>query len=121
MPDGQFKYLLNYKDHGVKKLTTIQLVSNQAISIAFLSILQANNGGEFAGHAHNHVGKRMVLEDELIDLIIKELKNLLLKCQMVRGSPRHSKSNGGIERVNQTVQKKLGAWMKDNASTHWAI
>jgi hypothetical protein len=23
--------------------------------------------------------------------------------------------------VNQTVQKKLGAWMKENNSTHWAI
>ncbi len=39
----------------------------------------------------------------------------------MRGSPRHSKSNGGVERVNQTVQKKLGAWMKENKSKHWLI
>jgi len=40
---------------------------------------------------------------------------------MVRGSPRHSESNGGVERVNQTVQKKLGAWMKENKTKHWSI
>ena len=40
---------------------------------------------------------------------------------MVRGSPRHSESNGGVERVNQTIQKKLGAWMKENNTKHWSI
>jgi hypothetical protein len=40
----------------------------------------------------------------------------------VRGSPRHSKLNGGgVEQVNQTVQKKLSAWMKENKSKHWSI
>ena len=37
------------------------------------------------------------------------------------GSPRHSESNGGVERVNQTVQKKMGAWMKENKTKHWSI
>ena len=40
---------------------------------------------------------------------------------MVRGSPRHSESNGGVKRVNQMVQKKLGGWMKTNKSNNWAI
>ena len=40
---------------------------------------------------------------------------------MVRGSPRHSQSNGGIERTNLTVENKLGAWMKDNNSTKWSV
>jgi hypothetical protein len=40
---------------------------------------------------------------------------------MFRGSPRHSESNGGVEQVNQTVQKKLSRWMKTNNSTHWWI
>jgi hypothetical protein len=132
MPDGVFKYLCNYIDHGVKKLTSILLSGKQASSVAFAlltiftkqgppSILQSNNGGEFSNHAHDHVGRRMVLEDKFIDLVIKELKNLWPKCQMVRGSPQHSESNGGIERVNQAVQKKLGGWMKTNNSQHWLI
>jgi hypothetical protein len=40
---------------------------------------------------------------------------------MVRGSPRHSESNGGVEQVNQTVYKKLGAWMNTNNTKHWSI
>ena len=40
---------------------------------------------------------------------------------MVWGSPRHSESNGGVERVNQTVQKKLGAWMKENKTKYWSV
>jgi hypothetical protein len=40
---------------------------------------------------------------------------------MVRGSPRHSPSNGGVEQVNRTMQEKLGAWMKDCKSRQWTI
>jgi hypothetical protein len=116
----------------VKKLTLIPLSGKQASSVAFLlltiftkqdppSILQTNNGGEFSNHAHDHVGHRMVLEDKFIGLAIKELKNLWPKCQMVRGSLRHSESNGGIKRVNQMAQKKLDGWMKTNSSQHWLI
>jgi hypothetical protein len=63
----------------------------------------------------------MVLDDNYVDLVIKELKNLWPECVMVRGSPRHSESNRGVERVNQTIQKKLGGWMKMNNSTHWLV
>jgi hypothetical protein len=66
------------------------------------SILQTNNGGEFSGHAHDYVGRWMLLDNNFIDLVIKEVKNFWPDCQMVRGSPRHSESNGGVERVNQT-------------------
>jgi hypothetical protein len=132
MPDGAFKFLLNYIDHGVKKLTCIPITSKRASCVAFAlftiftetgppSILQTDNGGEFSNHAHDHVGRRLVLEDNFIDLVIIELKNLWPECQMVRGSPRHSKSNGGVERVNQTVQRKLGGWMKTNDTTHWSV
>jgi hypothetical protein len=132
MPDGTFKFLLNYLDHGVKKLTCIPITSKRASSVAFAlftiftesgppSILQTDNGGEFSNHAYDHVGRRLVLEDEFIDLVIVELKNLWPECQMVRGSPRHSESNGGVERVNQTVQRKLGGWMKTNKTKHWSV
>ena len=56
-----------------------------------------------------------------IDDIISEIKKLWLECRMVRGSPRHSQSNGGIERLNRTVEGKLGAWMKENNSTSWSV
>ncbi len=132
MPDGLFKFLLNYIDHGVKKLTCIPITSKRASCVAFAlftiftetgppSILQTDNGGEFSNHAHDHVGRRLVLEDKFIDLVIQELKNLWPECQMVHGSPRHSESNEGVERVNQTVQRKLSGWMKMNKSNHWSV
>jgi hypothetical protein len=92
MPDGAFLFLLNYIDHGIKKLTSNPIVAKLATIVAFAlltifteqgppSTLQTGNGGEFSGHVHNHVGRRMVLEDEFIDLVIKELKNLWPECQ----------------------------------------
>jgi hypothetical protein len=51
----------------------------------------------------------MVLDDEFMELITIEVKMHWSESQMVRGSPCHSESNGGVEWVNQTVQKKLGA------------
>ena len=116
MPDGLFKYLLNYIDHGEKKLTSIPLTSKQASSVAFAlltiftkqglpSILQTDNGGEFSNHAHDHVGRRLVLDDEFIDLVIKEIKNLWPECMMVRGSPRHSESNGGVDVQNALARR----------------
>ena len=35
MPDGEFKFLLNYIDHGIKKLTSVPLVAKHASSMAF--------------------------------------------------------------------------------------
>ena len=33
--------------------------------------------------------------------------------------PRHSQTQGSIERCNQDVEKMLFAWMRDNASKQW--
>ena len=58
---------------------------------------------------------------QFIDEVIIEVKNLWPSCKMVRGSPRHSQSNGGIERINRTVEIKLGSWMHDNNTTRWTV
>ncbi len=64
------------------------------------SILQTDNGGEFAQAANNSVGIRMCLNDDFVGSIISEVKNIWPDVLMVRGSPRHPESNGGVERVN---------------------
>ncbi len=77
MPDGEFKFLLNYIDHGIKKLTSVPLVAKRALSVAVAllgifteqgppSILQTDNGGEFSGSTTNHYGCRLLLDDEEI-------------------------------------------------------
>ena len=36
------------------------------------------------------------------------------------GKPRHSESNGGVERRNRTVEENISNWMHENQSKHWA-
>jgi len=55
---------------------------------------------------------------QVIDDVIDEIKSLWPECRMVRGSPRHSESNGGIERLNLMSENKLGAkkmaWLSES-------
>jgi hypothetical protein len=56
-----------------------------------------------------------------MDEVISELKNIWPGCTMVHGRPRHSESQGGVERLNRTAEDKLGFWMAENKSTQWSI
>ncbi len=78
MPNGKFCFLLNYVDHGIKKITSIPLVAKCTLSIAIAlltifteqgppSILQMDYSGEFFGSATNHVECRQLLDDEVTD------------------------------------------------------
>ncbi len=119
MPDGDFCFLMNYIDHGVKFLFSIPLTCKHAscIAIALLEIftmvgppmiLQSDNGNEFdtAAMTRKQVGefcgKLVGLTDLELSEIISEVKQLWPKCWMVCGSPRHSPSNGGVGQVNRT-------------------
>ena len=53
--------------------------------------------------------------------IIGEIKSIWPECTIVHGRPRHSESQGSIERVNRTSEQKLGAWMKENKSKNWSV
>ena len=64
LPDGEFKFLLNYYDHGIKFRYSTALVSKQAAAIAQVllnifsifglpAILQSDNGCEFTEIATN--------------------------------------------------------------------
>jgi hypothetical protein len=138
MTNGDFRFLLNYIDHGVKFLFSIPLTCNCAscIAIALLEIftvvgppiiLQSDNGNEFNTVAmtrkqvNEFCGILVQLTDLELSEIITEVRQLWPKCRMVRGSPRHSPSNGGVIQVNHTMQEKIGAWMKDCKSRQWTI
>jgi hypothetical protein len=90
-------------------------------------ILQSDNGNEFntAAMTGKQVGefcsKLVGLTNLQLSEVITEVRQLWPKCRMVRGSPRHSPSNGGVEQVNRTIQEKLIAWMKDCKSRQWMI
>ncbi|CAH0562960.1 unnamed protein product [Brassicogethes aeneus] len=52
--------------------------------------------------------------------VIEELVQLWPNCRIVHGKPRHSRSQGSVERANQDIENKLASWMKDNNSTKWS-
>ena len=52
----------------------------------------------------NQSNPQSPLSDGLLAEVITEIRQLWPDCGMVRGSARHSELNGGVERVNRTVQ-----------------
>ena len=62
-------------------------------------ILKSDNGREFA---HN---------------IIQNLADMWPGMKLVHGKPRHSQSQGSVERSNQDVRDMVVAWMSDNTKT----
>ena len=41
-------------------------------------------------------------------------------CKLVHGKPRHSQSQGSVERTNQDVESILACRLKENDTSHWA-
>ncbi|XP_008187612.1 KRAB-A domain-containing protein 2-like [Acyrthosiphon pisum] len=114
LPDGKFKWILNYQDHRTKVLSLRPLESKRTSEVAnnllsiFLTfsapkILQSDNGREF------------------VNSIIIELKELWPDCVIVHGRPRYPQSQRSIERSNQDIENMLRAWMKDNKTKKWSI
>lgn len=114
IPDGDFKWILNHQDYATKYVEIRPLTSMRAVEVAqellkiFLqfgcpSILQSDNGSEF------------------VNSTITEVINLWPELLIVHERPRHSQSQGSIERVNQDIENMLRAWMHDNKSTSWSI
>lgn len=65
-------------------------------------ILQSDNGREFANR------------------IIKNLAEMWPGLKLVHGKPRHSQSQGSVERSNQDVREMLVTWMSDENTTKWS-
>lgn len=128
--DGAFCYLLVYQDHGIKLpiLEPLQSKRGAAVAVTLIrifsligppSILQTDNGREFSNIAGG--GKAVPLSDENMEEVISELKQMWPECKLVHGRARNSQSQGGVERLNQTVQRRLAAWMKDSGSKNWSV
>ncbi|KAJ8914671.1 hypothetical protein NQ315_017368 [Exocentrus adspersus] len=66
------------------------------------SILHSNNGREFANQ------------------IINNLKCQWSNLKIVHGKPRHSHSQGSVERCNRDIRDALICWMADENTRHWA-
>ncbi len=110
--DREFKFILNYQEHLSKYLCLRALKTKTAAEVAYNvidlfclfgapSVLQSDNGREF------------------VNSIIDELKVMWPQLSIVHGKPRHSQSQGSVERANQDVEGMIQAWMADNESNQW--
>jgi hypothetical protein len=116
MPNGNFCFLMNYIDHGVKFLFSIPLTCKHAscIAVALLEIftvvgppiiLQSDGGNEFniaamtRKQVNEFCGKLVGLTDYELSEVVTEVRQLWPECRMVSGSPCHSPFNGGVEGV----------------------
>ena len=52
--------------------------------------------------------------------IIQNLADVWPGMKLVHGKPRHSRSQGSVERSNQEVRDMLVAWMSDNNTKAWS-
>ena len=64
--------------------------------------LQSDNGRKFANK------------------IIQNLAEMWPGMKLVHGKPRHSQSQGSVERSNQDVRDMVVAWMSDNNTKTWS-
>lgn len=113
-PDREYKFIFVYQDHLTKFVVLRPLSSKRAEEVAHNLIdvfttfgapcvLQSDNGREFCNS------------------IIESLKQLWPELQIVHGKPRHSQSQGSVERANQDIENMLFTWLKDNNTTKWSV
>ena len=112
--DGVYKFVFVYHDHLTKfvilrPLTskTAEEVSSQILDIFLIfgaiCIFECDNGRELKN-------KR----------IVEMLKELWPELAIVHGKPRHSQSQGNVERANQDIENMLTTWMHDNKTIKWS-
>lgn len=111
--DGAYKFIMVYQDHLTKfciirplKTKTAAEVAREVLDIFCIfgapSIMQSDNGREF------------------VNAIIEELTVMWKGLKIVHGKPRHSQSQGSVEKANQDVQDMVMSWMEQEGSTHWS-
>lgn len=112
-PDREFKFLMVYQDHLTKFVILRPLKRKTANEVVFHLmdiftlfgapvVLQSDNGREFCNN------------------IIYELTQLWPNLKLVHGKPRHSQSQGSVERANQDVENMITTWMQDNNTDKWS-
>nr|XP_022900156.1 SCAN domain-containing protein 3-like [Onthophagus taurus] len=102
-----------YQDHLTKFVILRALKTKRAEEVAYNlldiftligapAILQSDNGREFSNQ------------------IVSSLKTYWPTLKIVHGKPRHSQSQGSVERANQDIENMLTTWMQDSDSNRWS-
>ncbi|KFD62379.1 LOW QUALITY PROTEIN: hypothetical protein M514_25502 [Trichuris suis] len=109
-PDGEYKFIMAYQDHltkfvALKSKTAEEVAHNRVDMFTLLgapSILQSDDGREFANK------------------VVTSLKQHWPSLKIVHGKPRHSQSQGSVERANQDIENMLCTWTQDKKTDRWS-
>jgi hypothetical protein len=111
-PDGEFRWILVSQDHFTKLVVLRALRRKTGLDVAeALFDIFAHTGAPLVLHTDN--GR------EFKNKHVKALVEMFANTKMVHGRPRHSQSQGSVERANQDIEKMMACWMRDNNSTKW--
>lgn len=111
--DAGNKFIMVYQDHLTKFVILRALQTKRAEEVAYNlvdiftlfgapCILHSDNGREF------------------VNKVILELTELWPELKLVHGKPRHSQSQGSVERANQDIENMLATWCRDNNTQKWS-
>ena len=121
-PDGEFNYIGHFTDHMSKFHILFPLKSKSASEVARLieETVLAYVGPPCIFHSDN--GREFV--NQLLHSLLDRWSSG--NVTFVNGRPRHSKSQGLVERANRMVQDKIAAIKKDKGyesqlSYPWAL
>lgn len=111
-PDGPYKFIMNYQDHLTKFVFLRALKTKRAEEVAYnLMDIFCITGAPCLLHSDN--GR------EFVNKIIDSLADMF-QAKIIHGKPRHSQSQGSIERANQDVRDILITWMQETQSSKWS-
>lgn len=57
---------------------------------------------------------------EFANKIVQEACDMWPELKIVHGKPRHSQSQGSVERANQDIENMLSTWLEDNNTKKWS-
>lgn len=107
-----FKFLMVCQDHLTKFVVLRALKSKSAEDVAIqLKDIFSIFGAPCIFHTDN--GR------EFKNQIIKALAMSWPEVKIVHGKPRHSQTQGSVERANRDIENMLAAWLKDNPEKKW--
>ena len=127
----RYKWLLTLQDHGVKYCKLVPLVNKTSRGVAWAlynvfsdigapSIIQTDNGKEFS-KLDKKADKKLHIVNINVEEVIKELNQIAPSMKCIHGRARHSQSQGGVERLNQTVQSHLTKCLEQNGTAYWPV
>lgn len=111
-PDGDYKFMLVYRDHFTKfvilkalKSKTAEEVAHNLVDIFTLigapSILECDNGRAFS--------------NKVLSIVKKYWPNL----RIMQGRRRHDQGQDSVERTNQDIENMLTSWMHNENCAKW--